>query len=421
MKNDLGKSSGMHLWWRGRRAKGGQSLVEFALTLPVLLTILAGVVEVSNILMIYNRVQVAAREGARFGAAGGDDDGVMGVVRQSSTGVLAVEDDQMRVWVMRPVIDVTAASVWSWVAPTTAASWGDSTVVKCVFPTTGCAADDVVPLLSPTTVLSEIKSLGSGADARSISGTRFVITVVAYRSDMILNLPFWGTNADGTGRFPMYAYSIIRQEVEQAAITQKGDGCSAYPIALSHTRVTGANKKSENETFDVPLNDESGIKDGYRFLSWDPNPSPLGSGAGVSHLISPDTGTCRGSLWFPGSSVNCPLLSYDETPYGGADTTLHRGNSVAYNTATIDQIMAAANNPFTTSNNTGHFNSIDATSRPRALRIIIYNFAEGTNPWNDGIAWQYKIDAFAIVRLISRSGNTLTFSWVKTDNSCGNP
>lgn len=46
----------------------GQSLVETALFLPLLLFILAGALEVSNILITQNRVQTAARAGTGFGA-----------------------------------------------------------------------------------------------------------------------------------------------------------------------------------------------------------------------------------------------------------------------------------------------------------------------------------------------------------------
>lgn len=448
--NSYKRQTGMKLWG-SRRAGRGQSLVEFALTLPVLLTILAGVLEVANLLMVYNRVQIAAREGARFGAAGGDDAGVMTVVRQSSTESLAVEDDQMRVWVIRPVINYSGGA-WSWQAPTTENSWEDPVpappakplVAQCVFPATGCTADDVVPLVSPTTVLNEIESMGSSADAQSVSGTRFVIVVVSYRSDMILNLPWWGTNADGTGRFPMFAYAILRQEVEQTAITQKGAGCSAYPIALSHTQISGANSKSEGDQFTVQVNDEFAVtprKDGFRFLTW--NISTAGNIIEPAYLQNPVPGgpplppgtRCNGTLWFPGSSIGCEASQRSYLEPGGTDTTLHMGNWVAYHTADPGDVS----NPLTNANY-GHFNG----TPPRALRIIIYTYVDNAgiepNPQHKDGMWQYRIggystvtdtniDAgvnnpigFAIVRLIgSPSADSLTFEWVKTDNSCGNP
>jgi hypothetical protein len=61
---------------RGARGRGerGQSLVELAFTLPVLLLLLAGVVEVGNALNAYMSVVDAARDGARLGAKGAATD-----------------------------------------------------------------------------------------------------------------------------------------------------------------------------------------------------------------------------------------------------------------------------------------------------------------------------------------------------------
>jgi hypothetical protein len=59
-----------------RRGERGQSMVELALTLPVLLLLLIGVVEVGNALNAYLTVVDVARDGARLGSKGAasDDD-----------------------------------------------------------------------------------------------------------------------------------------------------------------------------------------------------------------------------------------------------------------------------------------------------------------------------------------------------------
>ncbi|MBK6326568.1 MAG: pilus assembly protein [Chloroflexi bacterium] len=54
-------------------SKKGQSLVELALVLPILLVLIAGTVEVSNLLITKNRIETAARAAARFASDGGDD------------------------------------------------------------------------------------------------------------------------------------------------------------------------------------------------------------------------------------------------------------------------------------------------------------------------------------------------------------
>lgn len=55
-----------------RPEQRGQGLVEFALILPLLLLIIAGVIEFGRMLAIYNGVSNAAREAARYGSVVGD-------------------------------------------------------------------------------------------------------------------------------------------------------------------------------------------------------------------------------------------------------------------------------------------------------------------------------------------------------------
>jgi hypothetical protein len=57
-----------------RRGERGQSLVELAFTLPVLLILLVGVVEVGNGLNTYMTVVDAARDAARLGSKGAVSD-----------------------------------------------------------------------------------------------------------------------------------------------------------------------------------------------------------------------------------------------------------------------------------------------------------------------------------------------------------
>ncbi len=58
------------LFLRGIEDKRGQSTVEFALVLPVLLLIVFGIIEFGFILNAYVTVISSAREGARYGITG---------------------------------------------------------------------------------------------------------------------------------------------------------------------------------------------------------------------------------------------------------------------------------------------------------------------------------------------------------------
>ena len=54
--------------------KKGQSLIEFALVLPILLLVLLGIMEFGRMIMTVNVLNQAAREGARIGAVTSDAD-----------------------------------------------------------------------------------------------------------------------------------------------------------------------------------------------------------------------------------------------------------------------------------------------------------------------------------------------------------
>ncbi len=62
----------------------GQSLVEFALVLPVLVLLLVGIFEFGFIFNAYLQINHASREGARTGAVRALDDDIEAVVLQST-------------------------------------------------------------------------------------------------------------------------------------------------------------------------------------------------------------------------------------------------------------------------------------------------------------------------------------------------
>ena len=84
----------------------GQSLLEFSLTLPIVFLLIMGIIEFGRLLITYTAISSASREGARFGAAVGNDD--LGIlppyedcvgIRESATRVagafLPIEDSMI--------------------------------------------------------------------------------------------------------------------------------------------------------------------------------------------------------------------------------------------------------------------------------------------------------------------------------------
>jgi hypothetical protein len=58
-----------------KRKMRGQGMVEFALSLPILLVLILGVIEAGRLLFIYSAVMTSSREAARFGSASGSATG----------------------------------------------------------------------------------------------------------------------------------------------------------------------------------------------------------------------------------------------------------------------------------------------------------------------------------------------------------
>src|SRR5581483_12286251 len=69
---------------RGRGARRGQALVEFALTISVLAMLLVGVADFARAFYFDVAISSAANEGARVAAGGGSDDTVRAAARASA-------------------------------------------------------------------------------------------------------------------------------------------------------------------------------------------------------------------------------------------------------------------------------------------------------------------------------------------------
>jgi Flp pilus assembly protein TadG len=62
----------------GRPHRAGQSLVEFALVLPIFLLLLFGLIDIGRYVYTANALNEAAREGARYGSVAGGTSGCSG-------------------------------------------------------------------------------------------------------------------------------------------------------------------------------------------------------------------------------------------------------------------------------------------------------------------------------------------------------
>jgi Flp pilus assembly protein TadG len=88
------------------RDSRGQSLVEFALILPLFVLLLAAVIDVARMVTIHSAAVTASREGARYGAAVGDLGGspqyvdcagIRTAARNATEALLTLADTQIRI------------------------------------------------------------------------------------------------------------------------------------------------------------------------------------------------------------------------------------------------------------------------------------------------------------------------------------
>ena len=83
---------------KGRETSGGQSLVEFTLVLPVLLVILAGLLDLGRLYYAYVAVTDAAAEGARYATMYPQDTSAIRTRASEAThGPVQIDADQVTV------------------------------------------------------------------------------------------------------------------------------------------------------------------------------------------------------------------------------------------------------------------------------------------------------------------------------------
>ena len=76
---------------RGRRPSAGQALVEFALTIPIFVFLLFGLIDLGRLVYINTALAEAAREGDRWGSVQGRSGTAAGMtsIKSYTTGMLA--------------------------------------------------------------------------------------------------------------------------------------------------------------------------------------------------------------------------------------------------------------------------------------------------------------------------------------------
>ena len=397
----------------------GQSLVEVALFLPIFVILIAGVVEISQLLITKNRVSTASREAARFAANGGEDEGLKIVALNTMTQTLNMDENLWDIWAVRGKVNDDASDIEEW----------EFNHIYGLGETE--AYSDVNGTAIQGQVLNQLRETGDP------SGTRFAGTYVQHDVETILGLEQLPYLQDFNSVSSLNVMRITGRTVVQT------EGCSGFPIAVhvGARSVTGedsgGNPYPDPDEFDYPdpppdyddfyLHDENvpleDAEEGYLYLLQ----NGFGNGNfGWLHWNEgrpADANRLAESLSWPGDSNDYSdhgdsqiyaaadaypwiVRGYVE-PGDPSDTSMHIGDWVAANTGSVNanQVRSALEE------------NID---KERTLRLIIWD--DSAQQGNNG---RYRIKGFATFKLIGyrlsqgQGGSWILGEFVRWDNTCG--
>ncbi len=418
-----------------KKLQRGQSLVEVALFFPIFIILLAGLVEVSQLLITQNRISSAARAGTRFASNGGENIGVVDVVLNTVTQTLETDESLWDLWVIRGTVNGSGDAIVDWEFDH---EYGISNTVR---------SGSVDQMAIQNRILAELQQDENKVTQVSLaSDLKFVGTYVIHDVNSIL----------GLSALPQFDGFMSRDALSVMRITAEGNevtnGCSAFPIALRKgiRSVTDPNDL-EDSIYDFPQSRDffyprSNWPTYNQFINHQPD-KPLEeaqpgwvyriwSGGGSGNFgwlywnrgITANANTLANSLAWPsnatdyndygdggslreisgwgdtqGTAGNYIPRGYIE-PGNVTDQALHVGDYVAGDTGTTNSegVRTALE---------GHI-ELD-----RTLRVIVWD----EEPTGTGNNLTYKVDSFAIFRLV---GYNLTQGWILAefiswDTSCG--
>ncbi|WP_420642330.1 TadE/TadG family type IV pilus assembly protein [Candidatus Leptofilum sp.] len=425
-----------------RDPQRGQSLVEVALFFPIFIILLAGLVEVSQLLVTQNRISSAARASTRFSSNGGQDEGMVSVVLSNITQTLETDPNVWDIWSIRATVNDAGTGFdgdggeWSFTQ-----IYGISNTVRAPSVNEGNIRNRVLNELQR----DEFDIQATDSDGVSIAaGLQIVGTYAIHDVDSILGLDAMSQLA---GFSSLEALSIMRITADSQDVTK---GCTGFPIAV-HEEIrsvtapgTGSNPFPDDFTYpttnppqyqsflpahtpDVPLllaqeGDLFRVQNGFGqgnfgWLAW-------------NTAIAASANALNNSLSWPGNSA-------DYTPCAGGNGGCPQGNGVPssdFDTNVPGYIEAG--NPIDTSlqvddwvsASTGSVNAsfVQETIQghidlDRELRLLVWDTAD---PNFEGQG-RYHISGFAVFRLLgyqlsqNGGGSWILAEFIRWDDSCG--
>lgn len=392
----------------------GQSLVEVALFFPIFVLLLAGLVEVSQLVVTQNRISSAARSGARFASNGGEDVGITNTILRTVTQTLELEEDHWDIFAIRGQVNNNgnAFSEWEFVH-----IYGISNTQVAL---------TVNEVEVQTAVLNELQTDENDTTNNALAANLEIVgTYVIYDSESILGL----TDFAPVGNlYSISDISVMRSNADQISNT---DGCITFPIALSDNirsvtaPGTGATPFPAASAFDYPAAPPVYAS----FTGHSPNVALSSASEGDLFLLQSGDNELRWLVWNEGiqntsatlaNSLLWPGNALDYSAHGdggvvlpgfgtvvrgyvepgdATDITIHKGDRINLSTSSLTSGSVA-------NVMQGHIN------KERQLRLVVWDTLSGT---------QIVVQRFAVLKVIgySTSPEWLLVEFMRWDNSCG--
>ena len=405
----------------------GQALVETALFLPVFMVIIAGVVEVSQLTISKNRIADSARAASRFGANGGEDEGMVTVVFNAITQTMEVTNDRWDIWVIRGQVNSAGDDFVSWELNH---AYGFSNTVDAVKLNQGSLKQQILDELHidhngnvlGNDQVRDLDLIGTYVihDVNSLLGLDGFPMLEGVHSVSSLNVMRVGSSVEqsnGCTGFPIAIHEGVR------SVTPPGEGSSPFPDFADFTYPDSNHPTYESyfsHVDNIPL---SSAAEGYVFrlqngfgsgnfgwLQWNQGRPPSANileesltwpGNSADYLDHGDNQT------FPAAAAYPHIVRGYVEPGDSTDTSIHVGDWVAANTGSI--------------NSNGVRTALEEmVDFDRTLRLIVWDTSEAQG--NNGL---YRISGFAIFRLIGYSlqqgngGSWILGEFIRWDESCG--
>jgi hypothetical protein len=350
--------------------------------LVILLTLVAGIVEVGAVMNAKLTVVNSAREGTRFATVGASDDDVTLVTQAATSSLIAYEAEQSDIWVIHAKTDDNGNIGDQCLSALQRQEAGPTDSYWCVEHTVG-EGEEAPPFVTKADVKAELTGVGD---------TEVVGVAVAYDHQSLVGLPFIDYLV---GAIPINSFTLMR-------VDKTGEGsisCPVWPIGISQAKV---DTLSPGDL--VKDNIEGGGAGSFGWLSWN---GTTNSETLEDSLKSPLGGSC-----IPGQHGDiCYTNAADADDHSlSIDDWTH--NATGWMQSATDEI-----------------DDLDG----RFIRIIIWDTVQQTPTDGSactGNACVYHVSGYAIIQLRDIDGDgkiltaggtpgkTLEGEFIRVDTAC---